>query len=158
MGLPVLGQGDGAGAAGGKGGSQAGRGGRACAMFPAAVPIPVPIPEPCSAPGKVLQRWGHRMGLTSFCFASETAFSSSAPRDLGPTGVGWCFTQGGDGGDNGWPLDIAGTARTERRGAWWHRCARGATPSRRAAALLLCSPAQRGSSGDICNQLNMTNF
>lgn len=92
MGLPELGQGDGAGAAGRKGGSQAGRGGCARAMFPAAVPIPVPIPEPCSAQGKVLQRWGHRMGLTSSCFASKTAFSSSAPRDVGPTGLGWCFT------------------------------------------------------------------
>lgn len=95
MGLPVLGQGDGAGAAGGKGGSQAGRGGRARAMFPAAVPIPVPIPEPCSAPGKVLQRWGHRMGLTSFCL--ENSFLFLSPKGFGThwfrvvfyTGWGW---------------------------------------------------------------------
>lgn len=101
VGLPVLGQGDGAGRWGwGRGLGQLGEkgtarlagGGCARAMFPAAVPIPVPIPTPCSTQSKEHQQWGHRMGLTSFCFVLKRAFCSSASRDLGPTGSGLCFT------------------------------------------------------------------
>lgn len=44
MGLPVLGQGDGAGAAGGKGGSQAGRGLCTCNV-PSCCPRPCPHPR-----------------------------------------------------------------------------------------------------------------